>query len=112
MIEIEESAEPRTTTHTTGHLTHGRAGDEAIADNMVIPFGVVTLDAPPSLRWSLRETRPPSAKLTAQERFSSIRYAIASRSRWSHQSRCESNNDSQRGGVDHEGQLIAPLPRG
>jgi hypothetical protein len=49
LIEIEESAQPRATSHATRHVDKRRAGDEAIADTLVIPFGVVVRDV---LRYS------------------------------------------------------------
>jgi len=45
LIEIEESTETRLTSHTTRHLDHRRAEDQAIADSLMISFGVVVRDA-------------------------------------------------------------------
>jgi hypothetical protein len=44
LIEVEEAAEPPTTSHTSCHLAHRWAEDEETADTLVIPFGVVVLD--------------------------------------------------------------------
>jgi len=39
LIELEESAEPRPTSHTAGHLDDWWARDAAILESVVIPFG-------------------------------------------------------------------------
>jgi hypothetical protein len=65
-MEVEEAAEPPADVHTSCHLDHGRGGDEAIADTLVIPFGVLVLDV---LRYGAPEVPFPDRNQPVQAFF-------------------------------------------
>src|SRR4029079_9696889 len=44
LIEIEQSAEPRTAPHATRHLDHWLSRDDSIVESLVVPLIVVVLD--------------------------------------------------------------------
>jgi len=43
-MEVEQPAEPRTTSHAARALDHRRVRDESIVETLMIPFAMIVLD--------------------------------------------------------------------
>jgi hypothetical protein len=106
LIGIEESAEARPTLHTSRHLDRRRARDQAIANALVISFGVVVLDV---IRHGAAEVPRPDRNQAVQAFFFDrphealrVRVRIRRARRGQH--------DADAGVTESTPHVLAPLP--